>query len=207
MGERALQPTDEALAAASREGDTAAFEELVRRHERGLYRLARNLIGDPETARDVEQETFLRAFTSLPHFRPERSFVNWLYGIAAHVAADWLRQNSAPTVSLDQPSPDRDRALAVPDGDPAVSPGPAYERRELAQKVALFLRQLPPDYRVVAVLRWQRGMKLRDLAETLGVRLSTVDMRLRRAKQMLRERLREEYGEEWEQERATSSLP
>jgi RNA polymerase sigma-70 factor (ECF subfamily) len=194
------------LAVASRDGDTAAFEELVRRHERGLYRFARNLLGDPEKARDLEQETWVRAFTSLARFRPERSFVNWLYGIAAHVAADWLRQEPE-LVSLDQPSPQRDQALAVPDGDPAVSPERAYERQELAEKLALFLRQLPPPYRIVAVLRWQREMKLQEIAGVLGVRLATVDMRLRRARQMLRDRLREEYGEAWEEERETPSLP
>jgi RNA polymerase sigma factor (sigma-70 family) len=122
------------------------------------------------------------------------------------VARDWLRQQREPLISLDQPSPQRDEALALPDGDPAGSPALAYERQELAEKVALFLRQLPPDYRVVAVLRWQREMKLKEIAEALGVRLSTVDMRLRRAKQMLRERLREEYGDEWEKERACPGL-
>src|SRR5881398_3941727 len=91
--------TDEELVARSRTGDTESFNQLVRRWERPIFALAYRVIGREEDARDVTQETFLRAFRALPGFKGDAKFSSWLYRIALNLCRDWMRRNRrAPVV-------------------------------------------------------------------------------------------------------------
>src|SRR5687768_16082326 len=93
--------TDEELVARSRGGDLDSFNQLILRWERPIYALAYRVIGREEDARDVCQETFLRAFRGLPGFKGEAKFSSWLYRIALNLSRDWIRrQRRAPTVQL-----------------------------------------------------------------------------------------------------------
>src|SRR5919106_5991014 len=93
--------TDEELVARSMEGDADSFNQLVLRWERPIYALAYRVIGRDEDARDVAQETFLRAFRALPGFKGQAKFSSWLYRIALNLCRDWIRrQRRAPTVQL-----------------------------------------------------------------------------------------------------------
>src|SRR5246127_4363589 len=95
--------TDEELVARSISGDNESFNELILRWERPIYALAYRTIGREEDARDVVQETFLRAFRALPRFRGQAKFSSWLYRIALNLCHDWLRrERRAPIVPAPQ---------------------------------------------------------------------------------------------------------
>src|SRR6478736_7793775 len=92
--------TDEELVARSMAGDVDSFNQLVLRWERPIYALAYRVIGRDEDARDVAQETFLRAFRALPGFKGQAKFSSWLYRIALNLCRDWIRrQRRTPTVA------------------------------------------------------------------------------------------------------------
>jgi len=103
--EPGVSATDQELVARCRAGERDAFGELVERYQQRLVRYLRGLVGNEEDARDVAQEAFLRAYTHLARFDPSRSFSVWLYGIASHVAVDWLRRR-ARRAGLDQRAPE-----------------------------------------------------------------------------------------------------
>src|SRR5215212_5601864 len=96
-----MTSTDEELVARSIRGDAESFNQLILRWERPIYALAYRTIGREEDARDVCQETFLRAFRALPKFRQEAKFSSWLYRIALNLCRDWARrERRAPLVQL-----------------------------------------------------------------------------------------------------------
>src|SRR5688500_20063398 len=96
-----MASTDEELVARSRGGDLDSFNQLVLRWERPIYALAYRVIGREEDARDVAQETFLRAFRALPGFKGEAKFSSWLYRIALNLCRDWMRrQRRAPVMQM-----------------------------------------------------------------------------------------------------------
>src|ERR687896_1866302 len=93
--------TDEELVARSIRGDADSFNELILRWERPIYALAYRTIGREEDARDVCQETFLRAFRALPAFRGQAKFSSWLYRIALNLCRDWMRrERRTPVVAI-----------------------------------------------------------------------------------------------------------
>src|SRR5262247_3739494 len=116
--------TDEELVARSIGGDADSFNELVLRWERPIYALAYRTIGREEDARDVCQETFLRAFRALPGFRGQAKFSSWLYRIALNLCRDWIRRERRTPVV--QPPEDGDSAEGIPRAD---VPGDRGSRR------------------------------------------------------------------------------
>jgi RNA polymerase sigma-70 factor (ECF subfamily) len=91
--------TDEELVARSRTGDMDSFNQLILRWERPIYALAYRVIGQEEDARDVAQETFLRAFRALPGFKGQAKFSSWIYRIALNLCRDWIRRKRRTPVS------------------------------------------------------------------------------------------------------------
>src|SRR5215203_7541546 len=93
--------TDEELVARSQDGDVESFNQLILRWERPIYALAYRVIGRDEDARDVCQETFLRAFRALPGFKGQTKFSSWLYRIALNLCRDWIRRKKrTPVVDM-----------------------------------------------------------------------------------------------------------
>lgn len=176
--------TDEDLVARSRGGDLDSFNQLVLRWERPIYALAYRVIGRQEDARDVCQETFLRAFRALPGFKGQAKFSSWLYRIALNLCRDWIRrQRRAPTVQLPE---------GVDPGDLAAERGPVESiedlvaRRELSGVVAEAMALLPEEQRTAIVLKEYHGMTFQEIAELQGVPLSTVKTRLYQGLSVLR---------------------
>jgi RNA polymerase sigma-70 factor (ECF subfamily) len=148
----------------------------VLRWERPIYSLAYRVLGREEDARDVAQETFMRAFRALPGFKGQAKFSSWLYRIALNLCRDWIRrQRRAPV-------------LQVPEGvDPvelAGSTGPAESieelvaRRELSEAVAEAMALLPEEQRTAIILKEYHGMTFQEIADLQGCPLSTVKTRL-----------------------------
>src|SRR5215207_4975883 len=133
--------TDEELVARSRTGDMDSFNQLILRWERPIYALAYRVIGQEEDARDVAQETFLRAFRALPGFKGQAKFSSWIYRIALNLCRDWMRrQRRTPVVQMPDDAEAVER-MAV--RDPVDSIEDLVARKELSAVVAEAMAVLP----------------------------------------------------------------
>ena len=171
------------LVAAARDGDRAAFEEVVRRTSADTYTLALRLVGDRDDARDVVQDAYLRAFRSLGGFRGDAQFTTWMYRITANCAATHLgrrRRNRHEQLADDGGYPD-----VRPDADPEAWAGAV----ELRARVAGALDDLAPRLRAVVVLRDVYDLTHEEIAHELGISVSAAKVRLHRARRRLRERV------------------
>jgi RNA polymerase sigma-70 factor (ECF subfamily) len=192
--EHFVPPPDEAtLIAQAQVGDRAAFETLVRMHDRGVLRLALRLVRTEDEARDIYQESFLKAYRSLAQFRGEASFGTWLLRIVTTVCLDHLRRSSGrpDSVSLDARAGGgaegvRATPIEPPDDHPDRDPERALQRREIRRRIAAALAGLSARERVVFELRHYEGMRLRPIADLLGTTEDTVKNCLFRAHQHLR---------------------
>jgi len=179
--------TDEDLVARSRGGDTESFNQLILRWERPIYALAYRVIGREEDARDVCQETFLRAFRALPGFKGQAKFSSWLYRIALNLCRDWIRrQRRAPTVQMPEGV---DPADLVADQGPVESIEELVARRELSAVVEEAMALLPEEQRTAIILKEYHGMTFQEIAELQGCPLSTVKTRLYQGLSVLRRNL------------------
>jgi len=197
-----VPPPDEAtLIAQAQAGDRAAFETLVRMHDRSVLRLALRLMRTEDEARDIYQESFLKAYRSLGQFRGEASFGTWLQRIVTTVCLDHLRRRAGQpeAVPLDGAAPGGREARAAsfgtlpsfepPDDHPDRDPERALARREIRRRIAAALAALPARERMVFVLRHDHGLRLRAIADLLGTTEDTVKNCLFRAHRNLREAL------------------
>jgi RNA polymerase sigma-70 factor (ECF subfamily) len=179
--------TDEELVARSRGGDLDSFNQLILRWERPIYALAYRVIGREEDARDVCQETFLRAFRGLPGFKGEAKFSSWLYRIALNLSRDWIRrQRRAPTVQLPEGA---DPSEVAGERGPVESIEDLVSRRELSAVVEEAMALLPEEQRTAIVLKEYHGMTFQEIADLQGCPLSTVKTRLYQGLTVLRRHL------------------
>ena len=179
--------TDEDLVARSRGGDVESFNQLILRWERPIYALAYRVIGREEDARDVVQETFLRAFRALPGFKGQAKFSSWLYRIALNLCRDWMRrQRRAPTVQMPEGV---DPAEIAAEQGPVESIEELVARRELSAVVEEAMALLPEEQRTAIVLKEYHGMTFQEIAELQGCPLSTVKTRLYQGLSVLRRQL------------------
>jgi RNA polymerase sigma-70 factor (ECF subfamily) len=180
---------DEVVAAA-RSGDQHAFEELVRATHAEAYTLAYRLVGNEEDARDVVQETYLRAFRGLKNFRGDAQFTTWLYRITANCANTYLTRRVRHR--HDELAED----ARVPDLDPGNDPVARADASALRDRLNDALRELPPRLRAVVVLRDVYDLSHEDIAAELGISETAAKVRLHRARRRLRELVFPLRGEE-----------
>ena len=178
------------LLAKAREGDRAAFNELVTRYSRKIYRLAKHITQNEEDAEDVLQETFLKAFEHLPDFHGQSKFYTWIVRIAVNESLMKLRKRKSDrTVPLDEPLDTGEdtvvREIAVWDEDPEQK----YSREELGRILDEAVQSLRPAFRTVFVLRDIEELSTEETAEALGISVPAVKSRLLRARLQLREKL------------------
>ena len=179
--------TDEELVARSIGGDSESFNELVLRWERPIYALAYRTIGREEDARDVCQETFLRAFRALPGFRGQAKFSSWLYRIALNLCRDWIRRERRTPIV--QPPEDVDVMELAAASQPSESIEDLVARKDLSRAVERAMALLPDEQRTAIVLKEYHGLTFQEIAELLGCPLSTVKTRLYQGLTVLRREL------------------
>ena len=168
--------TDEELVARSRTGDMDSFNQLILRWERPIYALAYRVIGQEEDARDVAQETFLRAFRALPGFKGQAKFSSWIYRIALNLCRDWIRRKRRTPVS--QLPEDVDLSELASEQGPTESVEDLVARRELSAVVEEVMALLPEEQRTAVILKEYHGMTFQEIADLQGCPLSTVKTRL-----------------------------
>lgn len=188
---------DAALLGRAANGDTRAFRELVERHQRRANSVAYGLVRNPEDAREVVQEAFIRVFRHRAEFAGQASFSTWLYRIVVNLSIDLLRKRSpGKAVEFDE-SVDTDGA---PDellprregGDPFAT----LDRKRLVAAMHVALEQLPPYHRAVILLRELEGLSYEEMAETLEVSKGTIMSRLFHARRKMQKLLKEQLGDE-----------
>ncbi len=185
--------SDEQIVERALAGDAEAFGEIVRRWERRIYALAYGILGREEEARDAAQETFVAAFRNLSGFRGEAKVSSWLHRIAVNQCI--TRQRRARTraeSSLEAESATGTHQFAA---HAHASPAHEAEGRERTEAVRRAVAALPAELREVIVLKEFEELTFQEIADALGVPLSTVKSRLYTALKQLRLRL-EKYGAE-----------
>jgi RNA polymerase sigma-70 factor, ECF subfamily len=173
-------------------GDELACARLVAEHERMVYQLALNLLGDRDEAQDLSQEVFLRVFRTLDRFRGQSALRTWIFRIVVNQVRNrqrwWRRRNLGQQVSLDDHIQAHGDVPAPRDG---TSPDREFARKELAARIWTAMDALPFEQRTAIVLREVDGLSYDEIAFSLGVTLGTVKARLTRARQALRAALKE----------------
>jgi len=180
-----------ALVQAAQNGDVGAFEELIRRYDRNVFRIANHITQNREDAEDVVQEAFLKAYQNLKKFQGQSKFYTWLVRIAVNESLMKLRKRrSDRTVSLDQDI-ETDEAESIPREVADWSPNPEdlYGQEEMREILGKTINGLPASFRTVFVLRDVEGLSTEETAEALELSVPAVKSRLLRARLQLRDRL------------------
>jgi RNA polymerase sigma-70 factor, ECF subfamily len=184
------------LVAQAQAGNRAAFEELVRRHDRDVLRLALNLMKRAEDVHDVYQEAFLKVYRNLHRFRFECSFYTWLYRIVTNVCLDHLRrrqarpEDQAPELgSAHHEENPRDFFEHQREHRPTLDPERQLFGKEIQARIARAMERLSPRERIVFEMKHYHGLKLRAIGDALGTTEETVKNSLFRATRKLRSEL------------------
>src|SRR5271170_2227795 len=186
------QPVSEEmeLVRRAKRGDDSAFEELVRRYDRNIFRIAQHITQNREDAEDVVQDAFLKAYGNLAQFQEQSKFYTWLVRIAVNEALMKLRRRRPErTVSLDQEVRTEEDSMPREVADWSPNPEQQYNQSELREILSKTIQGLPPGFRTVFVLRDVEGLSTEETAEALDLSIPAVKSRLLRARLQLRERL------------------
>jgi len=178
------------IVARARSGDMAAFEELYRSHQAGIFTFIRSQVRHREIAADLTQETFVRAWESLPRLRKPGAFRGWLHRIAANLVRDEVKSGRSrlevteSTLLGDAETPREDAPAPESDG-----PEQRLVNGELSRHVWSALEELSEEHRAAVVMHHMEGMSVEEIAQVMGVRPGTIMSRLSRAREALRHRL------------------
>jgi RNA polymerase sigma-70 factor, ECF subfamily len=184
-----LADNESVLVSAAKAGDINAFESLVTRYERKIFRLAQHITQNTEDAQDVTQEAFLKAFEHLGEFQGNSRFYTWLVRIAVNQALMKLRKRHNKDISLDEEVKTEDSAMPREIEDWGPSPEERFTQRELAEILARVIGELDPPFRTVFQLRDIDELSTEETAEVLGISIPAVKSRLLRSRLKLREKL------------------
>lgn len=182
------------LVAAAKSGDLAAFDQLVSRYERKIFRLTMNITQNREDAEDAMQEAFLKAYEHLRAFQGDSRFYTWLVRIAVNQALMKLRKRRPNQVSLDQSADTGEDEWFRELADWGPSPEQRYAQTELREILSNAIGQLEPDYRTIFVLRDVEGISTEEAAQLIGISVPATKTRLLRARLKLRQRLNNFFG-------------
>ena len=177
------------LVAQAKAGDVRAFEELVSRYERKIFRLAMNITQNKEDAEDVMQEAFLKSYSHLKDFQGDSRFYTWLVRITVNEGLMKLRKRRPGLVSLDEKIETEDDLMIRELEDWGPSPEQHYAQSELQQILQSVVGELDPAFGIVFALRDIEDLSTEDTAEILGLSVPAVKSRLLRARLKLRQKL------------------
>lgn len=179
---------EQELVARAQNGDREAFNPLVYKYQQKIYNLIYRKIRDRETAEDLCQEVFLKAWQALPNFKGQSVFYSWLYQIAVNRSIDFLRKrNRQQIVGFEELPQNADDTLQMARVQP--SPCAVLERKELEHIIRKATHQLPLSQRSAFCLRYWEGLPIKEIASRLGKSESTVKTYLHHARRKLRRML------------------
>jgi RNA polymerase sigma-70 factor (ECF subfamily) len=187
-----VKDSDAALVARARQGDQAAFEQLVRKHQRYAFNVAYRVLQDTAEAEDATQEAFVRAWRGLPGFRGQSRFTTWLYRIIYNLCLNRLPKLRHELLQV-EPLEDM-----LDDSTP--SPPDLFETQEQMTFLHAELERMPKKYRLVLSLRYLQHLSYEEIATALDVPMGTVKTHIHRARRLLADRARQ-----WEEETLRAS--
>ncbi len=194
---------DRVLIAKAQRGDgavrTAAFRQLVERHQRRAFAIAFGLLRDENDAREIVQEAFLRVYKGLPTFEGSSSFFTWLYRIVTNLSIDLIRKPGRKATELDESrsvDDEPDAPLALISRIDGADPLDVVRRKEIAARIQAALEALPHYHRAVILMREVEGMSYEEMAEAMGVSKGTIMSRLFHARQKMQRALADCYAEQ-----------
>jgi len=175
-------------------GDTKAFEELMKRTQDKIYNLGIKFFGNKEDAADLLQETYIKAYESLPNFEGKSSFSTWLYRIATNFALMKLRKEKMKKVSIEELKELSDGSKdSIDFYDWSENPYLHYKNEELKEILNEAINSLPPKYKTIFILHDIEGLSIQEVAKILSLSVPTVKTRIHRSRLYLREKLSEYF--------------
>jgi len=190
--EKVKEPVSDelALVRAAKAGDISAFEQLVHRYDRNVFRIAQHITQNREDAEDVVQDAFLKSYENLKNFQEQSKFYTWLVRIAVNEALMRLRRRRPERmVSLDEEVKTEEDSMPREVADWSPNPEQQYSQAELKDILTRTIQGLPSSFRTVFVLRDVEGLSTEETAEALDLSIPAVKSRLLRARLQLRDRL------------------
>ncbi|MCD6499067.1 MAG: sigma-70 family RNA polymerase sigma factor [Deltaproteobacteria bacterium] len=194
-----MAESDRDLVARAQGGDQPAFGLLVRKYQQRAYAVALAMIHNPDDARDVAQEAFIKAYRSLERFRGNASFYTWLYRIVVNLSIDHLRKGRrSAKVEYDdriaRPDHGEQRGSSLEPSRLGMDPRRNLARKELADRIAHCVQELSDKHRAVIILREYEGLSYSEMAEALDISKGTVMSRLFHARKKMQACLGEFLG-------------
>ena len=180
-----MKENDSELINKAKNGDSKAYEGLLKKYRNSVYNLVYRMVHDIEEAEDLTQEAFIKAFHSLASFNEDYAFSTWLYKI------DFFRKRKLQTYSLDKPVQYKDSEIQHEIPDPDLNPEKSILARERSRTIQEAIKTLPEKYYIAIVLRHNEEKSYEEIAEILNLPLGTVKARIFRAREMLNKALRE----------------
>jgi len=181
---------DQALVESALAGDQKAYQQLFEMHRQAIFHVTVKIVKNAEEAKDLVQETFIKAFGSLKSYDPSYRFSTWLYKIAANCSIDAIRKRKIEALSLDKPIATRDGDVQMEVPDYSFHP-----ERDLSEKRRHFsieeaIEELPDKYKEVIVMRHKEDKPYEEIARILHVPVGTVKARIFRARELLKKKLK-----------------
>lgn len=183
--------TDDKLIEQAREGDQRAYWQLVNRYQKTVYHVAYKIVRNEQTAEDISQETFMKAFNALASYRSEFRFSTWLCKIAANTSIDFLRKKRIQELSLDREIETEEGSVEFEVADYSFHPEREYEAKQQRISINRAVANLSERYRQVILYRHRDDKSYEEIAELLNVPVGTVKARIFRARELLKKSLRE----------------
>lgn len=189
LASKVAREDEHLLVAAAKSGDVTAFEELVSRYERKIFRLTMNITGNREDAEDSMQDAFLKSYSHLKDFHGDSRFYTWLVRIAANEALMRLRKRRPNQFSLDEPVAGDEDLIPRELQDWGPGPEQRFAQTEMREILSKAIEEIEPEYRMVFVLRDIEELSTEDTASVLKLSVPAVKSRLLRARLKLRQKL------------------
>lgn len=182
-----LQDLDHKIIEDVLKGDGEKFGELIGRYKNGVYSICMRMVGDAEEARDLSQETFIKAYNSLQKYNPDYKFSTWIFKIATNLSIDFLRKKRHHALPLDE-------KLSMPYD--TASAEDMYLHGCNKNEIERVIQELPLDYKTLVILYHKEGLSYQSICDVMNLPMSKVKNRLHRARSILKERLKEIKEEE-----------
>jgi RNA polymerase sigma-70 factor (ECF subfamily) len=189
LASKVAREDEHQLVAAAKSGDVTAFEELVSRYERKIFRLTMNITRNREDAEDAMQDAFLKSYSHLKSFQGDSRFYTWLVRIAANEALMRLRKRRPNQFSLDEPIGGDEDLMPRELRDWGPGPEQRFAQTEMREILSSVIDELEPEYRTVFVLRDIEELSTEETADAVGISVPAVKSRLLRARLKLRQKL------------------
>ena len=182
-----MDPDERKLVEAARQGDAAAFEALVKKHQRKAYAVALGMVHDADEARDICQDAFLKAHKNLAGFEGDAQFFTWLYRIIANLCIDHLRKRRGERMEFDETVANDDASddSGIAPRRLGFDPGRALADKELRQHIQTALAKLTAPHRAVLIMREVEGLSYKEMADVMNCSIGTIMSRLFHARKKM----------------------